>query len=188
MSLGQPTTSGVYPIYATQPFGTAASAGKPHLAGIIAGRSSYLFLTNREGCIKEPDKVGTWPCTNSFGGHNGIGSQAIGNNIFTTYDGQYAKYGGQTYHYWTDGLMVGQYGQNTFAIPDHPRPPGSAGNIAMTRFVGVDGDIYMYLGAEAGYTPVQRWHVSNLGSIVEAVGSGRLGQSLKLVDMDKVNR
>jgi hypothetical protein len=179
-SLGQPTTSGVYPIYSTQPFSSFSSTGKPHLAGVVAGRSSYLFHANREGCIQFPDHSGTWPCTNSYGGHNGIGSQAVGDNIFTTYDGQYARYGEQVFHYWTDGLMVGQFGQNIFSNPDAPKPPGAAGNIAMTRFVSAKGKIYMYMTAEAGYTPVQRWSISNLRSISEAMGSGKLGGKIKL--------
>ena len=186
-SLGQPTTAGVYPIYSTQPFDSSSTTAKPHLAGVIAGRSSYLFRTNREGCIRLPDFAGTWPCTKSYGGHDGIGTEAIGNNIFTTYDGQYAAYGEQTYHYWTDGLMIGQYGQNTFYIAGAPKPPGAAGNIAMTRFVSVNGDIYMYMTAEAGYTPVQRWRISNLRSISESIGSGELGNSIKLVGQANFN-
>lgn len=186
-SLGQPTSAGVYPIYSTQPFDSSVTTVKPHLAGVIAGRSSYLFRTNREGCIRFPDSAGTWPCTKSYGGHDGVGTEAIGNNIFTTYDGQYATYGGQTYHYWTDGLMIGQFGQNIFYIAGAPKPPGAAGNIAMTRFVSVNGDIYMYMTAEAGYTPVQRWRISNLRSIAESIGNGELGTSIKLVERANSN-
>jgi hypothetical protein len=179
-SLGQPTISGIYPVYSTQPFGGNPSASKPHLAGMNAGKSAYVFETNREKCIDVPDLKGGWPCKKSFGGHNGIGAQAIGNNIFSTYDGQYAKYGGQTYHYWTDGLMVGQFGQSVFSNSNGMKPAGSAGNIATTRFVQAGQNIYMYMTAEAGYTPIQRWQISNLSSIQEQTGKGKLGSEVSL--------
>jgi hypothetical protein len=179
-SSGQPTTSGIYPVYSTQPFEAGSSDLKPHLAGMKAGESSYVFKTNREKCIDVPDLKGGWPCKKSYGGHNGIGSQAIGNNIFSTYDGQYAKYGGQTYHYWTDGLMVGQFGQSVFSNSDGMRPAGSAGNIATTRFVQAGQNIYLYMTVEAGLTPIQRWQISNLSSIHEQSGTGKLGSKVSL--------
>jgi hypothetical protein len=173
----QPTTAGVFAAYYVTPTGVA---GYPHLSGIVAGRSSYLFHTNREGALVVPDFKGTWPSTNSFGGHNGVASQTIGNNIFTTFDGQYASYGNTNFHYWTDGLMVGQFNQMSPWSSGSLRYPGAAGNIAQTRFVSYNGDIYMYMTVEAGFTPLQRWRISNLNSIVEVVGSGTLGSALSL--------
>lgn len=179
-SLADPTSGGIYPIYATRPYGGDGGGPKFHLGGLSIEQKGYVFLTNAEGCIEAPDGHGTWPCRNSFGGHNGIGVQAIDRNIFATYDGQYAKYGQQVFHFWADGLMVGQFGQNSFGTAGRPRPPGSGGNIAMTRFVKVEPNIYLYMSVEAGYTPLQRWRISNLDSIVEFEASGSLPGEIKL--------
>ncbi|WP_213807418.1 FlgD immunoglobulin-like domain containing protein [Granulicella sp. dw_53] len=171
----QRSQSGVYPIFTTGPY----ALGAPHLGGMIAGRSSFLWKTMREANIKVPDPAGSFPAGTGFGGHNGIATSVVGDNIFASYDGQYASWGNQHYHYWTDGLMIGQFGQEKFIVAGH-RPAGSAGNIAATRFVMVAGDIYMYMAVEAGYTPVQRWKISNLSSIAESIGSGKLGTSIQL--------
>jgi hypothetical protein len=172
----EPTSSGVFPAYQTMPRGL----GYPHLSGIKGMYPTYIFKTLREKCLAEPDFHGSWPCAKSFGGHAGVTAHAVGNNIFAAYDGQYALYGNAYYHYWDDGLMIGQFGQLSRDRPGLPRVPADAGNIAMVRFVPYRGDIYMYLTAEAGFTPLQRWHISNIKSITEKKGQGSLGSELLL--------
>jgi hypothetical protein len=179
--------------------------GVAHLSGATPGRNTYLFSTNRENLAQNcvPDNQGTWPsiCFNKnqiaitpYGGHEGINSQTLGNNIFTAYDGQYAPYGNQFYHYWTDGLMVGQYGGMVANSPNWFMDPNSnpawtrggarlttaAGNIGQVRYVFHNGDAYMYMTTEAGLTPLQRWHITNLNSIVEITGNGKIGTTLNV--------
>jgi len=184
LSPNQSTTTGVYPIY--QSYSTG-KAGFPHLAGAVAGRSSFLWKTHREKAMTLSDGVGSFPGTAGYGGHAGIAAQAVGRNIFASYDGQYATWGNQNFHYWDDGLMIGQFGVPEVARPRVPPPPysiplptGNAGNIAQTRFVPYGGDIYMYMTAESGFTPVQRWHITNLSSIFELSASATVGSSVTL--------
>lgn len=176
----QQTASGVYPVYQPGPFNSVASTGFPHLAGVAPGRSSYLFHANPEKCIARTDFAGNFPCANSFGAHNGNNVMAIGSSIFTGYDGQYAIYGNTYYHYYQDGLMIGQYGQRSIVPPGGYLVQGAAGNIAQIRWVPYNGDVYMYMSSESQLTPIQRWHISNLNSIHEVIGSGVLGSTINL--------
>jgi hypothetical protein len=180
----QVTSTGVYPIYQSSSMG---KAGFPHLAGAVAGRSSFLWKTHREKVLTLPDGVGSFPGTPGYGGHAGIGVQAVGNNIFASYDGQYATWGNQNFQYWQDGLMVGQFGTPEVARPRIPPPPysvplpiGNAGNIAQVRYVPYNGDVYMYMAVESGFTPVQRWHIANLSSIFELTATATVGSSVTL--------
>lgn len=120
MPPNQNTTSGVYPLYQTSPM---AKAGFPHLAGAMAGHTFFLWKTHREKVLTLPDGVGSFPSSSGYGGHAGIAAQAVGNNIFASYDGQYATWGNQNFHYWEDGLMIGQFGVPEVARPRIPPPP-----------------------------------------------------------------
>lgn len=98
-----------------------------------------------------------------------------GKNIFVMYNGQYAPYGNQYYHYWEDGLLVGQFGQ-TYAYPKTLlgfTNFDTAGNITSFATTMYNGDAYLY-HADEDYAPAHRWHVSNLSSVHEYSGSGLL--------------
>ena len=171
-----PTSHGVYPVFAAQPYREGAS----HLAGIVPGRATYLWKVLPEavaGSVHYP----SFPSESGYGGHNGIAAQAVGDNVFASYDGQYALWGNQHFHYWTDGLYIGQFGYSAGWTRGTPMPLGAAGNIAVVRFVAYRDLIYMYMTVEAGYTPVQRWSISHLDSIHEFIGTGNISRELKLV-------
>lgn len=178
------TTDGYYPIYQA---GTVIGTDNyPHLGAIASGHSTYAWTTMGEytpdpsgefSARGAPNYNGKWPGGHSFGGHNGIGyPHTEGKNIFVGYDGQYASWGDQFYHFWEDGLQVGQFGKNVpypanIMAESHP---GDAGNIARFATTTYNGDIYLYLADEA-FAPMHRWHISNLNSIHEFSGSGVLG-------------
>jgi hypothetical protein len=169
-----PTSGGVYPVYQAAPKGLS---GFPHLAGFRSGDSTYRFQTLREGPLVYPDFKGTFPSATGYGGHTGANVETAGHTIIAAYDGQYATWGNTFFHYSEDGLMIGQFGpidrSNRYPVV----PYGTNGNIAAIRAVQVGADIYVYATAEPG-TQVQRWHISNLGSIYEATGSGTLGTAI----------
>ena len=105
-----------------------------------------------------------------------------GKSIFAGYDGQYATWGDQFYHFWEDGLMVGQFGLTT-ALPCMtagcgnnnylPPHPGIAGNINGFLTTSYNGDDYLYLPDES-WGALHRWHIYNLTSVHEFGGSGIL--------------
>ncbi|WP_263353384.1 chitobiase/beta-hexosaminidase C-terminal domain-containing protein [Acidicapsa acidisoli] len=167
----EPTTGGYYPVYqAGSPFNSSSTTRYPHLGAIKSGLQNYAWTTMPEVCMTVPDNHGGFPCTNSYGDHNGIGpEQTEGRNIFLMYDGQYASYGDQIYHYWEDGLLVGQFG-NQFPYGNTPvgnPPTGQAGNIRRFTTVSNGNDVYLYHTDEAIHPPIHRWHISNLQSIHE---------------------
>ena len=173
-----PTTSGVIPMFQTPPSGTS---NFPHLGGMLLGRAgSPLFEVYPEVCISRASFIGQFPCTNSFGGHNGQRAQSLGTSIFTAYDGQYALYG-QTYCQWyQDGLLVGCYGLSQLRLTGGYNAPDDSGNISFEEWVPMGNDVYMYHTSESQLAPLHRWHISNLSSIYEMTSSGLIGSSLSL--------
>ena len=165
------TTGGYYPIYMQgHIYNSTSTTNYPHLGAFVSGNPSYSWTAMPEVCYRIPDYHGEYPCTNSYGGHNGIGPERTeGRSIFLMYDGQYASYGDQIYQYWEDGLLVGQFG-NRYPYLNrvyYPAPPGQAGNIGSFSTVSYNGDIYLYHSDEADHSPIHRWHISNLQSIHE---------------------
>ena len=179
-----PTTGGYYPIY--QPgrlFNSSQTTRYPHLGAIKAGSTTYAWTAMPEVCMTLPDAHGGFPCQPGYGNHNGIGpEQTEGSNIFVMYDGQYSTAGDQIYHYWEDGLMVGQFG-NSSPHPDNflaNIPAGQANNTAAMATVLVGADVYLYNTDESDHSPLHRWHVSNLDSVHEFSASSPLGASSTL--------
>jgi hypothetical protein len=165
----EPTTSGYYPIWQTSVIGTS---GYPHAAAIKSGFPSYAWTTMPEKALVVPDGM-SYP-SGASAGMTPVRTE--GTNILYWYAGNYNAYGSQVYHYYEDGLMIGQFG-NTTALPPngekYPLHPGNIGNSQYMSTTTVNGDIYVYLGDEA-LSLAQRWHVANLNSIHEYAGTGVL--------------
>jgi hypothetical protein len=188
-----PSTAGVYPFYQASPSGTT---GHPHLGGIIAGRTSYLFETSPEAIITIPDGKCSFPGTAGFGGHAGITTQSVGHHIFTAYDGQYATWGNNFCDYWDDGLLIGQFTQANSGVPKSYNTLligqigtqgaiplqiiGFAGNIGNFVATAVGSDIHAFNSSEAGFPPFDEWLISNTSSIHEYAASGPLGSNVVL--------
>jgi hypothetical protein len=177
-----PSADGVYPVFNAGPTGRTEV---PHLGGIIAGRSSYLFEIYREACQIFPDMQGHYPCSAGYGGHAGIMALAEGHHVIVGYDGQYASFGNAFSDFYEDGLLLGEFtqmhpGRARYPGVVPPTPAGFAGNIANMAVVTVGPDIYMYIPTEGGYPPIERWRITNLSSIHEFAAKGILGSSLRL--------
>lgn len=182
-----PTTNGFYPTFSGNPFNSNTSTYYPHLAAAKAGFTSYAWQTMPEKCLNVPDYLGSFPCGVGYGGHNAIQpTRTTGQNVFVYYDGQYAGWGAQAYHFWEDGLMVGQFGMNqalpkgttqlgtgTSQATGYPTRPGNAGNIGTFAVTSINSgaDIYFYL-ADESFAPFHRYHISNLSSVHEYAGTG----------------
>lgn len=167
---GELSTGGYFPIYRTV---YADILGYPHAGAIKSGFPSYAWHGLAEVCMSVPDFKGGWPCAHD--GIAGIGPvHTEGRNFIFLYGGNFTPYGGQLYHYYEDGLMVGQFGNTkgfpeTNNLPVHPGNFGNSGTFSTTT-TNNGNDIYVYTGDEA-YAPAHRWHISNLSSIHEYSGS-----------------
>jgi len=175
-----PTVNGVYPAYLSVPTNQDHTTSFPHLAGVRTGDETYIFHSHPERCMFRPDFKGGFPCKSGYGEHAGIGAQALGNFIFTAYDGQYSSWGNTFCQFSEDGLLIGQFGQFDAVKDGELRGPGLAGNIAVARFVMFGGNDYLYITSEGGHTPAQRWKIDNLQSVIQFEGSAQLGQSIVL--------
>lgn len=159
----------------------AASGTAFHLGGLPVGGSDWSWKTSRGGFLATPDYAGTFPETNSYGGHNGIAALVEGSNVIEGYDGQYGSFSSQWMQWQEDGLLVGQFGHpaNGYA-PNGTLFPGAAGNIAQMASVTVGNDVYLYNSDESYHPGVHRWKISNLESIHEVSAVVALGQTATL--------
>jgi hypothetical protein len=176
------TTSGYIPVFSSGVYNSSLTTGFPHLNAIKRGYTGYAWSVMPEVCLTAPDFHGSFPCNGGYGGHNGTGPVRVeGKNIFAAFDGQYALAGAQFYHYWEDGLMVGQFGnwQQYPANFQRPSLPGNAGNIGAVSTTTYGGDVYFY-NSDESWAPLHRWHISNLSSVHEYGGSGVLQPGSKV--------
>lgn len=176
---GEQSTGGYYPVFQTSP---QVVPRYPHAAGFLSGASAYNWQTMPEVCPPSTaanNIRGEFPCIVAYNSSNYSANATIhteGKNFFFGYLGNYAQFGAQFYHYWEDGLMVGQFGNNQAfprAFSNDPIAPGTFGNSSFFSTTSYNGDVYLYTGDEA-YAPAHRWHISNLSSIHEWAGTGAL--------------
>jgi hypothetical protein len=184
-----PSTGGVYPVYAANPQG-CDSIGAPHLAGVSANETHFIFQVMPEANMSVPDFKGSFPCRAGYGSHAGGSTVAEGHHIITLYDGQYATFGEFFTDYWDDGLLVQEFGKSSPAPLSGSQQtggylatdvPGDGGNIAFATTVVVDGILYVYHPSEAA-VKVQRWHFDT-SHVHEYQATGLLGSSVKLTKM-----
>jgi hypothetical protein len=182
-----PSAAGVYIAYQTNPTGTI---GFPHLAGMVAGRSSYLWHAMPEKNLTQPDYQGGFPSVAGYGGHAGTSVVAEGHNIIAFYDGQYAANGEVFCHFWDDGLFVGEFGKLGPEVPLSiaqwgnayaTAPIGDSGNVVQALAVTVNGIVYVYNPSEGG-EKIQRWHFDP-SRVHEYQGTGAIGASVVLTEI-----
>jgi hypothetical protein len=161
---------------------TVAKTGTAfHLGGLPIGGSDWYWKTSRGGMLSSPDDMGTFPETNSYGGHNGIAALVEGSNVIEGYDGQYGSFSSQWMHWQDDGLLIGQFGHPAHGVvPNGTLFPGAAGNIAQMATVTVGNDIYLYNSDESYHPGIHRWKISGLESIHEVSAVVALGQTAVL--------
>ncbi len=155
-----------------------------HLGGIKAGGKDWLWKGS-------PSKANNVPIDGlgSFGIGNGVHypgnvAMAAGRHVVYGYHGEFFNGGqaGQHMHFYDDGLFIGQFGVDSptsRARGVKGVAPEFAGNAMSPSLVLRRGEVYLWVNDEAGHGP-QRWHLSNLTSVRELTGSGRLGVGIRL--------
>ena len=174
---------------------TVYKPGFPHFAGInpAVSTTKYAFQVLPELCLRSYNQAETgyfpYPpygdtCvggSDSYGRHDGIGVTTTGSTFIVGYDGQYASWGDQFYHYNDDGLLIGQFGNSPYydltegagqappASQGLRYTPGVAGNIAQLEatWPDQDGTIYVYHTDEGHFGGIHRWTISNVNSVTE---------------------
>jgi len=179
------STGGYMPVIAQANYGTATMPviRYPHLATMKQGTTGFAWTNLPEVCQPTaPDYLVHYPCGASTSNQI-VGIQTQGRYFFAMFGGNYIPPGSQIYHFYEDGMAIGQFGNNqaypgggktqSWQYLQYPVPPGITGNSISPSSVMYNGDIYYYYGDESPSLS-NRWHISNLSSIQEFSGTGVL--------------
>jgi hypothetical protein len=195
----EPTTGGVYAIQRWNPYDSTKTTNYPHIGGVLPNRSSYLFTVNPEVCGTTFLTDGSYPCSTGSG-NLGTGILTEGRHIISVYGSQASIWEPQFWHYWEDGMFIGQFGpqmmnDGTPTVTNGTASSRLAGtstikaqasdlaigqDMGAAQLIGVNGDLYLHVMSESNHTPNQVWHITNLSSIHEIAGTGNLGSSVNL--------
>jgi hypothetical protein len=152
-----------------------------HFGGLqIGGSTNWLWETGA------PDNLngrGNYAISNGLT-YAGDMVHAIDRSVVFGYHGEFFLHQGeasQTFHYYDDGLFVGQFGEaDNGHGAGEGTVPGFVGNGYSPDFIKTgDGGYYYYQNDEAAHGP-QRWHFVNAGNIREQTGIGALGADITL--------
>ncbi len=190
-----PSEGGIIPIYGGKYPKRPAGAATPafHLGGLPLGGSALAWQTQPEKPLRYPDGRGTYN-SQTHESNTSNGAHAINHDIFAGYNGNWAQFACQYFHYRDDGLLVGQFGWRgsddypffgtAAGYPDprlgQPLAPGFCGNNMMFKVVQVGKDYYIYSADEGYRAGLHRWHISNLDSVHELGATAALGNTIEL--------
>lgn len=144
-----------------------------HLGAVVPGGNQWLW---RNAMATRIDYRGDYPTDGRYDLGNGVTYgggdliNAVGNNIFWDYRGEFWKQPAQT-NYWhhvdsRTGLSIGQFGNSSYAAARTGDYSGMAGNVFYGQVViGPDGNAYAYHGEESGWHGVHRWRIRGLNTI-----------------------
>jgi hypothetical protein len=142
------------------------------------------------GGIKPGGNTWLWKAMPTIGGHDGRGCadswieyggnyhMVSGRNIFAGFHGEFfqdAGQSGQFFHYFDNGLFVGQFGQPMlFGVVVNP--PGGSGNCFAPSLVEVGNNVMLYHNDEPGRGS-HRWRAEGLSDIRELTATVTVGQA-----------
>ena len=152
-----------------------------HLGGVALNGNNFLWRAA--------------PAASYFDGHGGYeisngltyaGSdvQAIDRHVVFGFHGEFFRsqaQAGQHFHYYDDGLFIGQFGESYLGYPTAWIVPSFVGNGFGPVMIKTNGDYYTYENDESAHGP-QRWHLVNAQDVREAQNSVALNGSTTLTN------
>lgn len=149
-----------------------------HIGAIKTGGTTWLWKSCPVGSM---NRKGNYP-TKSNINYAGDVVNAIDKNIVAGFHGEnwMQNQACQFYHYFEDGLLVGEFGNSSFGYQAfNGNPPAFAGNDFQPSMCKVANEYYLWVNDESANSP-QRWHmvgannIHELGATISLNGSGTL--------------
>lgn len=157
--------------------GTAAGNDGYHLGGVPSGGTDFSWQASPTGKI---DGKGTFQTKSIDNSVNYGGNQvwAYNRHVFFGYHGEnyrdltYYQVGqaNQFYHFYDDGLFIGQFGVPNIAHyrpSEDVHPAGCAGNSFSNTYAYANGNLYWYHGDESVHGGIHRWRIDGIDTISE---------------------
>jgi hypothetical protein len=153
-----------------------------HLGTIAPGDTTWSAKFHRGKIISSPDRKGSYPEIEAYGGWDGANAYADQKDIVALYNGQNNSTSNTFYHFTQDGLLVNEFGVPADAnvnLTDDYAPAGFAGNnVDMYMIRPSTNVLHVYTVDEAVHAGVHRWRVDGSNNIQELTGSGTLGKTI----------
>ncbi len=152
-----------------------------HLGGIAYNDTKFLWRA--APAVPYFDGRGGYEISNGVN-YAGSDVQAIDRNVVFGYHGEFFRsqsQAGQHFHYYDDGLFIGQYGEAGLGYPTAWVAFAFVGNGTGPVMIKTNGECYTYENDESAHGP-QRWHLLNAQNIREAQNSVILNGSTTLTN------
>ncbi|MFD1871211.1 T9SS type A sorting domain-containing protein [Hymenobacter bucti] len=153
-----------------------------HLGTIAPGDTTWTAKFHRGKVISSPDRKGSYPEIEAYGGWDGANAYADQKDIVALYNGQNNTTSNTFYHFTQDGLLVNEFGvpaDDKVGLTDNYAPAGFAGNNVDMYMVRPSANtLHVYTVDEAVHAGLHRWRVDGSNSIQELTGSGQLGKTI----------
>jgi hypothetical protein len=192
-SASWPSVNGMIPILDGS-LNSDATGNAYHMGLLPVGGTTIKAQMRKQKMIEFADGEGSFAAISGLLG--GVWTQAFpgSNNIFAMDSWNFQNWGCNFFHYLDDGSPVGQFGwmgsvalnpqtisngiaglPNNSALSGLSLAPGFCGDSFQFHMTSVGPDYYLYIGDEAYFKGIHRWHISGLSSIHQFVGTGSFG-------------
>ena len=156
-----------------------------HFGGILLGTSNWLW---QAGPSRNLNGAGNYEIGNglSYGGNCVFASDR---NVYFGFHGEFFRgqgEAGQHFHFYDDGLFVGQFGESSLGHSAYDIPiPAFVGNgyspVFLRSTTTSYSDYYLWVNDESAHGP-QRWHWANARNIRESSGFGNPGGTITVTN------
>jgi hypothetical protein len=153
-----------------------------HLGTVAPGDTTWKAKFHQGKVITSPDRKGSYPEIEAFGGWDGANSYADQKDIVALYNGQNNTTSNTFYHFTQDGLLVNEFGvpaDSNVGLTDDYAPAGFAGNNVDMYMIRPSANVlHVYTVDEAIHAGVHRWRIDGSNDIQELTGNGTLGKTI----------
>jgi FlgD Ig-like domain len=152
-----------------------------HLGGIALNGNNFLWRASP--AVPYFDGHGGYEISNGVN-YAGADVQALDRHVVFGYHGEFFRsqgQAGQHFHYYDDGLFIGQFGEASLGYQCGYFIPAFSGNAFGPVMVKINNEYYCYENDESAHGP-QRWHLVNANNVREVANTIALNGSAILTN------